>query len=159
VPAFLTVKPAVATGGFVLTNHHSGAVDTLPLNDIAVDVLKAQARVRHLSSDYVFPTNSGTRKGARNQSCVYIGLRASEGRALSLSRFAAYLCHAVGTGRSGALCGVEARTLEDYLNGYALRASLFLEPSARSRGIRTSAQQHRISTRRGDGIRRACISI
>ena len=25
-----------------MTNHHSGAVDTLPLNDIAVDVLKAQ---------------------------------------------------------------------------------------------------------------------
>jgi len=44
----------------------NGAVDTLPLNDIAVDVLKAQARVWHLSSDYVFPTNSGTRKGAGN---------------------------------------------------------------------------------------------
>ena len=55
--------------------------------------------------------------------------------------------------------GAEARTLEDDLNGYALRASLFREPSARSRGISTSAQQHRISTRRGDGNRRACISI
>jgi integrase len=39
------------------------AVDTLPLNE---DVLKSQAKVRHLRSTYVFATGHGTRMNARN---------------------------------------------------------------------------------------------
>jgi integrase len=42
------------------------AVDTLPLNEVAVEVLKGQAKVRHLRSTYVFATGNGTRRHARN---------------------------------------------------------------------------------------------
>lgn len=42
------------------------AVDTLPLNELVVEVLKTQAKVRHLQSDYVFPNGRGKRTDARN---------------------------------------------------------------------------------------------
>src|SRR3989304_4814935 len=40
--------------------------DTLPLNNKAMDVLKARARVRHIKSNYVFYNGNGNRIEARN---------------------------------------------------------------------------------------------
>jgi integrase len=44
----------------------NGERRTIPLNDNAMDVMKTQAKVRHLSSDYVFTSRTGTRLEKRN---------------------------------------------------------------------------------------------
>ena len=40
--------------------------DTLPVNEAALQVLKARAKVRHIKSNYVFYNGSGNPHNARN---------------------------------------------------------------------------------------------
>jgi hypothetical protein len=44
----------------------NGAKDTLPLNETALEVLTARARVQPLQTGYVFANTVGNRRGARN---------------------------------------------------------------------------------------------
>lgn len=104
------------------------AVDTLPLNELVVEVLKTQAKVRHLQSNYVFPNGRGKRKDARNL------IRAFEHACVAAHvmdfRFHD-LRHAVGAGGRGSLHGPKTGSVEDDHDGGALRSPLSREPAAR----------------------------
>lgn len=51
---------------FTILEQKNRRKDTLPLNERALEVLKAKARIRHIKTNYVFYSRNGTRIDARH---------------------------------------------------------------------------------------------
>jgi integrase len=49
-----------------ISEQKNGGIDTLPLNETVMDMLRIKDKATHASDDYVFPSNVGTRKGNRD---------------------------------------------------------------------------------------------
>ena len=59
----------------IITEQKNQGVDTLPLNETAMEVLKARTKVRHIRCETVFYNGSGKRMDARNLLRVFYGAR------------------------------------------------------------------------------------